>query len=63
MSDNKILVSRSWYEDIVKKVNLCTTCPFCGSANLLTTTGDDIFMPQRGCLDCEEWFTKPELKK
>ena len=61
--ENTIIVSRTWYNDIVRNVTICTNCPFCGSTNLIVHPGDETFMPRRGCLNCNEWFTKPELKR
>ena len=39
-------------------------CPFCGSIRLpIETPGDEVFCPRRGCLDCDNWWDAPRLRK
>ena len=39
------------------------SCPLCAGKNLTARfENDDNFEPQLGCVDCDEWFGKPERK-
>lgn len=37
-------------------------CPRCGSERLITKPGDESFYPRMGCLSCNRWIQKPELR-
>lgn len=38
-------------------------CPACGSSRKpIRTDGDEVFLPRYGCLDCNTWWSLPQLR-
>lgn len=62
MPGGTVTVSREWYETVLGQMS--AGCPFCGSRREpLVKPSDELFLPRTGCLDCNRWWTPPQLRE
>lgn len=62
LDGNFVIVTRDWFNRVMSNYSVrAEGCPFCGSQREPTIDEKQGFYPRRGCLDCNRWWTKPEL--
>lgn len=58
----RVAVSKEWYERVMELFGDRCGCPHCGSMREPLWSEQEGSLPRRGCLDCDTWFTKVQLR-
>ena len=62
MENEHITINGELYQKI-KYDKVWYSCPFCDSSNLFKESDNEIFYGRTGCLDCDKWFGKKQMKR